>query len=111
MWGANDRRYRDAALREGALAQGARAEDEMGAASQRATARDRGTTRWRVYHSWQGSWRPGPRAPPVITTSGGDDAGLVRSHLGWSPRPDGAPRIVDRALSPLRHHLVSRRHP
>src|SRR6266550_2434776 len=51
------------------------AQRALGAAGQHAIPRDRGATRWRVYHPWQGSRRPGPRAAPVIATSGGDGAG------------------------------------
>ena len=48
---------------------------------------------------------------PSSSATRSDDAGAIRIHVGWPPRPDGSPRELVGPIASLRHHLVPRRDP
>ena len=100
------RHHRDAALRQGTRAQGASADDKLGAAREHPPTRNRGVTRRKISRSSAKCLRTRSWFRTRRHRTRSDDSRRIRSRLGRPPCADGAPRDSVRPLAPFRHHVV-----
>ena len=109
--GDGDRRSGDAALRQGAGAEGAGGHHALGAPRAHPVPVDRGVARRAVPDPRQGRRRQGAGPVAGVAAPNDDEPRRIRGRVGRAPHIDGATRRALRSRAAVRHHLVPGRHP